>query len=189
MSERELDGRVAIITGGARNIGRAIALDLADGGAHVVVVARADMKSIRSTASDIEAKGRKALALQVDVTSEADVQRMVDETLEEIRAARHPRQQRRHPARSGGRRPHAAGMARCDGGLARRRVPLREGGAVRAREDQGHDRQYRRAYRLHGRRPPRACGRRESGPRRSRPRRSPSSWRRAASRSIWWRRA
>ena len=33
MSERELDGRVAIITGGARNIGRAIALDLADGGA------------------------------------------------------------------------------------------------------------------------------------------------------------
>ncbi len=84
MSEKELNGRVAIITGGARNIGRAIALDLADGGAHVTVVARADMKSIRSTVSEIEAKGRKALGLQVDVTSEADVQRMVDETLKKF---------------------------------------------------------------------------------------------------------
>ena len=81
MSERELDGRVAIVTGGARNIGRAIALDLADGGAHVTVVARADMKGIRSTVSEIEAKGRKGLGLQVDVTSESDVQRMVDETV------------------------------------------------------------------------------------------------------------
>jgi len=84
MSDKELDGRVAIITGGARNIGRAIALDLADGGANVTVVARADMKSIRSTVSDIEARGRKALGLQVDVTSEADVQRMVDETLKKF---------------------------------------------------------------------------------------------------------
>jgi len=84
MSNRELDGRVAIVTGGARNIGRAIALDLADGGAHVTVVARADMKSIRSTVSEIEAKGRKALGLQVDVTSETDVQRMVDDTLKKF---------------------------------------------------------------------------------------------------------
>ena len=81
MSERELDGRVAIVTGGARNIGRAIALDLAEGGANVTVVARSDMKGIRSTVSEIEAKGRKALGLQVDVTSETDVKRMVDETL------------------------------------------------------------------------------------------------------------
>jgi len=81
MSERELQGRVAIVTGGARNIGRAIALDLAEGGASVTVVARSDMKGIRSTVSEIEAKGRKALGLQIDVTSESDVQRMVDETL------------------------------------------------------------------------------------------------------------
>jgi 3-oxoacyl-[acyl-carrier protein] reductase len=81
MSERELDGRVAIVTGGGRNIGRAIALDLADAGAHVVVVGRADMKGIRSTVAEIEAKGRKGLALQADVTSEVDVHRMVEETL------------------------------------------------------------------------------------------------------------
>ncbi len=81
MSTKELDGRVAIVTGGARNIGRAIALDLADGGAHVTVVARSDMKGIRATVADIEAKHRKALGLQVDVTSETDVRRMVDETL------------------------------------------------------------------------------------------------------------
>jgi 3-oxoacyl-[acyl-carrier protein] reductase len=81
MTERELDGRVALVTGGARNIGRAIALDLADGGANVTVVSRADLKGIRSTAAEIEAKGTKALALQADVTSEADVRRMVEETL------------------------------------------------------------------------------------------------------------
>lgn len=81
MSERELDGRVAIVTGGARNIGRAIALDLADGGANVTVVARSDMKGIRSTVSEVESKGSKALGLQIDVTSESDVKRMVDETL------------------------------------------------------------------------------------------------------------
>src|SRR5262245_31605428 len=81
MSERELDGRVAIVTGGGRNIGRAIALDLADGGAHVVVVGRADMKGIRATAADIEANGSKSIALQADVTNETDVRRMVDETL------------------------------------------------------------------------------------------------------------
>lgn len=84
MSEKELDGRVAIITGGARNIGRAIALDLADGGADVVVVSRADMKNAKATAAEVEAKRRRALALQVDVTSEADVQRMVDETLKKF---------------------------------------------------------------------------------------------------------
>ena len=84
MSEKELDGRVAVITGGARNIGHAIALDLAAGGANVTVVARSDMKGIRSTVTEIEAKGRKALGLQVDVTSETDVQRMVDETLKKF---------------------------------------------------------------------------------------------------------
>jgi 3-oxoacyl-[acyl-carrier protein] reductase len=81
MSTRELDGCVAIVTGAARNIGRAIALDLADGGANVTVVARSDMKGIRATVAEIEAKHRKALGLQVDVTSETDVRRMVDETL------------------------------------------------------------------------------------------------------------
>jgi 3-oxoacyl-[acyl-carrier protein] reductase len=81
MSDKELDGRVAVITGGARNIGHAIALDLAAGGANITVVARSDMKGIRSTVAEIEAKGRKALGLQVDVANETDVQRMVDETL------------------------------------------------------------------------------------------------------------
>jgi len=81
MSTKELDGCVAIVTGAARNIGRAIALDLADGGANVTVVARGDMKGIRSTVTEIEAKGCKALGLQVDVTSEADVTRMIHETL------------------------------------------------------------------------------------------------------------
>jgi len=81
MTDRELDGRVAIVTGGARNIGRAIALDLAAGGANVVVVARSDVKGTRAVVAEIESKYGKALAVQADVTKEADVQRMVDEGL------------------------------------------------------------------------------------------------------------
>jgi len=81
MTSKELDGRVAIVTGGARNIGRAIALDLADGGAHVAVVGRSDVKGTRAVVAEIESKHRKALAVQADITNEADVLRMVQETL------------------------------------------------------------------------------------------------------------
>lgn len=81
MSIHELEGRVAIVTGGARNIGRAIALDLADGGAQVAVVSRSDVKGLRATVAEIESKGGKAFSVQADVTNEADVLRMVEETL------------------------------------------------------------------------------------------------------------
>jgi 3-oxoacyl-[acyl-carrier protein] reductase len=78
---QELEGSVAIITGAARNIGRAIALDLADAGAAVTVIARSDFAGVKSVAAEIEARGGRALAMQVDVTRADDVRRMVDETL------------------------------------------------------------------------------------------------------------
>ena len=77
MSDRELQGRVALVTGGARNIGRAIALELAAGGATVVVNARTSLEAAQAVAAEIEAAGGKALAHLADVTDEAAVESMV----------------------------------------------------------------------------------------------------------------
>jgi 3-oxoacyl-[acyl-carrier protein] reductase len=76
---RELEGLAAIVTGAARNIGRAIALDLADAGAAVAVLTHSDMTEARAVAAAIEAKGGKAIALAGDITDEAQVGRMVGE--------------------------------------------------------------------------------------------------------------
>src|SRR5262249_12288609 len=64
---QELSGRVAIVTGAGRNIGRAIALALADGGAAVVVNARSNLQEAEAVAREIEREGGKALAVTADV--------------------------------------------------------------------------------------------------------------------------
>jgi 3-oxoacyl-[acyl-carrier protein] reductase len=74
---RELDGRVALVTGGARNIGRAIALALADAGAAIVVNARTSLDAAVDVAHEIEKGGGKAMAHLADVTDEAAVASMV----------------------------------------------------------------------------------------------------------------
>ncbi len=79
-NERELAGRVAIVTGAGRNIGRAIALALADGGAAVAVNSRADRAGVEAVVGEIESRGGKALAVMADVTDEAAVARMMDAT-------------------------------------------------------------------------------------------------------------
>jgi 3-oxoacyl-[acyl-carrier protein] reductase len=73
----ELAGRVAIVTGAGRNIGRAIALDLADGGAAVVVNARSNRDEAESVVGEIERAGGQALALTADVADAAAVNKMV----------------------------------------------------------------------------------------------------------------
>jgi 3-oxoacyl-[acyl-carrier protein] reductase len=74
---QELSGRVAIVTGAGRNIGRAIALALAEGGAAVVVNARSNLKEADGVAREIEQGGGHALALAADVADAAAVNRMV----------------------------------------------------------------------------------------------------------------
>jgi rhamnulose-1-phosphate aldolase/alcohol dehydrogenase len=79
---RELAGRVAVVTGGASGIGRAIAMRLADAGAHVVVADRNQDGASEVAAGLVETHGQgRALALGVDVTDEAAVGRVFEDTV------------------------------------------------------------------------------------------------------------
>jgi len=64
---RPLDGRIALVTGASRGIGRAIARRLAADGADVAVTAR-DTASLAETVADVEAEGRRGLAVALDLT-------------------------------------------------------------------------------------------------------------------------
>jgi len=75
-----LDGKVALVTGAGKNIGRAIALTLARDGATVVVNGRADRTAIEGVAAEIAAQGGKAVAHLADVSDELAVAQMVEET-------------------------------------------------------------------------------------------------------------
>src|SRR6185312_5622926 len=75
---KELSGKVAIVTGAGRNIGRAIALTLADGGASVLVNARSNRAEADDVAREIEAAGGKALVHIGDVADPKSVQAMAE---------------------------------------------------------------------------------------------------------------
>ncbi len=79
--ERQLDGKVALVTGAARRIGRATALALARHGATVVINTRSARDEAAAVAAEIEAQGGQALVQLADVADEAAVQAMVDATL------------------------------------------------------------------------------------------------------------
>jgi 3-oxoacyl-[acyl-carrier protein] reductase len=77
-NERLLDGQVAIVTGGVRRLGRAMALALARDGAAVVINARSSREEAERTAAEVEQAGGKALVQIADITDEAAVNKMVD---------------------------------------------------------------------------------------------------------------
>jgi NAD(P)-dependent dehydrogenase (short-subunit alcohol dehydrogenase family) len=72
-----LEGKVALITGAGKGLGRALALACAREGARVVINARSE-ESIRPVAEEVESSGAEALALAADVSESADVEGMVD---------------------------------------------------------------------------------------------------------------
>ena len=77
-----LAGKVAIVTGASRGIGKAIAVRLADEGARVVVNYRERAAEANAVVAGIRAAGGDAIAIAADVSSAADVQRLVDLTME-----------------------------------------------------------------------------------------------------------
>src|SRR5260370_17313227 len=76
--KKEMKGEVGIVAGAGRNIGRAIALALADGGASVVVNARSNRAEADAVARQIESSGGKALVHIGDVADAAAVRAMAD---------------------------------------------------------------------------------------------------------------
>jgi len=81
--QKVFEGRVAIVTGSSRGIGRAIAVELAEQGTDVVVAARREPVpgTIEETAAMVEERGRRALPVDLDVTDEPAVGSMTEETL------------------------------------------------------------------------------------------------------------
>lgn len=76
MAELPFDGRVALVTGAARRIGRSIALKLAAEGASVVVNYRSSKAEAEQVVAEISRSGRRALAWRADVSRRDEVQRM-----------------------------------------------------------------------------------------------------------------
>jgi citronellol/citronellal dehydrogenase len=89
--DQPLKDQVAVVTGASRGIGRQIAIDFAKAGAHVVITARSSENApsqlpgtIEDTAREVEAEGRRALAIPMDVTSEDQIAEMARRTLAEF---------------------------------------------------------------------------------------------------------
>ncbi len=87
----QLLGKVAIITGSSRGIGKAIAIALADKGADVVLAARTEVArkdlpgTIYETANQIRDLGRRCLPVKTDVTKEEDIERTVRDAINEFK--------------------------------------------------------------------------------------------------------
>ena len=85
-----LEGKVAIVTGSSRGIGKAMALGLAGAGAAVVVAARSETErdglpgTIHATAAEIQDRGGKALPIRCNVRQEEDIRSLVQQTVDAL---------------------------------------------------------------------------------------------------------
>ncbi len=77
--DHSLEGKIAVVIGGSKGIGRAIALSFAENGADLVISARG-LEALERTKGEIEHYGRQCLMVQADVNKDEDIQRVADET-------------------------------------------------------------------------------------------------------------
>ena len=83
LSQFSLEGKVAVVTGGSRGIGRAAALAMADAGAHVVVSSR-KIADLEGVAAEISAKGVKGKAIAAHVGKMDDSKALIDQVMKEF---------------------------------------------------------------------------------------------------------
>lgn len=79
----ELDGKVALVTGASKGIGRAIALRFAEAGADIALAARGP-DDLERTAQEVEKLGRRALPVPTDVSDPGQVEALVEKTLKDL---------------------------------------------------------------------------------------------------------
>jgi 3-oxoacyl-[acyl-carrier protein] reductase len=81
---KRLAGKVVIITGAGKGLGKAFALRFADEGARLVLVTRKDMDGLKKAAEEVTAKGADCIFFQADVTKLEDMEKVADETVKKF---------------------------------------------------------------------------------------------------------
>jgi len=79
----DLTGKVAIVTGASKGLGKAISIGLAKAGANIVAISR-DLPAVTQTANDVKELGKEALPLKVDVTQKEDLEKMIEQTIKKF---------------------------------------------------------------------------------------------------------
>lgn len=79
MSAARLEGKVAIITGASRGIGKGVALELAARGASIVVNYNSSASAAKAVVEEIEKLGSRAVAIKADVSSFPDIEKLFNE--------------------------------------------------------------------------------------------------------------
>ena len=143
LSQFSLKGKVAIVTGGSRGIGQAIAYGFAKAGAKVVITSR-KAQDLEATACEMTAIGCEVLVLPAHLGKFEEIQRVVDTVMPEVRPDRYSGQQRRRQPRHGLRARHGRASLGHHHELEPERCLLHEPGCGQGHEKTGRRQNHQR---------------------------------------------